>query len=151
MSSELLTACLHQEQLMAMISLLWKNFCWKLWKEQEQTVRLEIRRWFVNPSVWEWTHLSTLFTFPLLPSPVNPVVSQYVLQSDNHTHKLWLVTFTAARRNTQETLTSLRHRDPPSLKVGLHLKLIWKEGDVHVFIYSSYRVGQNWTRTRLQI
>ena len=25
-----LTACLHQEQLMAMISLLWKNFCWKL-------------------------------------------------------------------------------------------------------------------------
>lgn len=26
----LLTACLHQEQLMAMISLLWKNFCWKL-------------------------------------------------------------------------------------------------------------------------
>ena len=27
-----LTACLHQEQLMATISLLWKvNFCWKPW------------------------------------------------------------------------------------------------------------------------
>lgn len=30
-----LTACLHQEQLMATISLLWKaNFCWKPWTDE---------------------------------------------------------------------------------------------------------------------
>lgn len=30
-----LTACLHQEQLMATISLLWKvNFCWKPWEAE---------------------------------------------------------------------------------------------------------------------
>lgn len=34
-----LTACLHQEQLMATISLLWKaNFCWKPCREEEEAV-----------------------------------------------------------------------------------------------------------------
>lgn len=36
----LLTACLHQEQLMATISLLWKaNFCWKPCRGKDERLR----------------------------------------------------------------------------------------------------------------
>lgn len=111
---------------MAMISLLWKNFCWKLWGNRDSgwasadggSARLRLRL---------QTHLPTLFALPLLSASVNPVMPQHVLGKKHKKNQLSWLLFCPVCRNTRRKLTSRRHRDPPSLKVGLHLKLIWRE------------------------
>ena len=83
------------------------------------------------------TYLSTLSTFPILSSSVNPVMPQYVLLSEGEmlnmfTFFLFTHSVNSIRKNSasltriksRDPLTSRRHRVPPSLKVGLHRKLI---------------------------
>lgn len=72
-------------------------------------------------------YLAALPTFPLLSASVNPVVSQHVLLTETETFQTFSrVAKTGSGKKTWHTrgLTSLRQRDPPSLKVGLHRKLI---------------------------
>ena len=77
-----LTACLHHEQLMATISLLWnENFCWNpCWQEKRLgKLAARLRRLRLVDA-----HLPTLSTLPRLAPPVDPVVSHQVGLKTRH-------------------------------------------------------------------
>lgn len=146
--AKILTACLHQEQLMATISLLWKvNFCWKPCTDIFIYIYTHVYKLIANVRVYLQAatilrYLPALFAFAFLPSPMNPVMAHYNGLEMKTENKIRFIVC-SARRTAVPTavakmiplvactwkLTSRKLLELHSLKEGLHLKLIWKAAE----------------------
>lgn len=139
---KILTACLHQEQLMATISLLWKvNFCWKpctdkmygtsdifIYKSGLNWLMGILRVYASFLAVKILRYLPTLFAFAFLPPPMHPVMTHCNGLNMKTDHKISFLTRPTCRTTGPKAVAKLTPLIDWRWKGEAHLAKISRAG-----------------------